>query len=426
MKLDRRAFLGTVGGAAAMSATSHAAIEQVGSGDGDEIRALFSHENVNRAKLGKRSYMRWNALPDGVIPLTAADPDFPVAAEISEVVREFADDGLMGYGLLGGLPGFKEQIVETVSRRYDVSCRPEQVFLCGGASAGMYFTAALACEPGDEAILFDPVDLLFGLAIDAAGAKRVYMPVDKQSRELDFDALETLVTDRTRMLCVCNPHNPLGKVLTKPELERLAEFAVRHDLYVMSDEVWADIVFDGRRHLPTSALSDEIRRKTFSIYGFSKTFAMAGMRMGYVIVPEGEIENAEAQATRMALSSGLSTIAQLAAKTAYEKCWYWADAFLAHVHSLRDYGFERLNAMHGVKCNKPEGVYVLFPDVSSFGLTSAEMSDYLLKEAQVATVPGSPRWFGPGAEGNIRIAFCTSQELFAEGLDRIEDALNRL
>ena len=251
--------------------------------------------------------------------------------------------------------------------------------------------------------------------------------MDRHTRQLDFDRLETLVTDRTRLLCVCNPHNPLGRVLTRPELERLADFAVRHDLWIMSDEVWADIVFDGRRHVATSTLNDDVRRRTLSIYGFSKTFALAGMRMGFVIVP-GRTDRDGGQRWRNVwrLSSGLSTIAQLSALTAYERCWYWADAFLAHLHGVRDYGVERLNQMPGVTCNEPEGVYVLFPDVSSYGLTSAQMSDYLLQEARVATVPGSPRWFGPGAEGHIRLAFSTSRELLAEGLDRIEDALRRL
>jgi aspartate/methionine/tyrosine aminotransferase len=386
---------------------------------------LFADERVKLDLLRKRAYNgRWAMQPPDVIPLTAADPDFPVALEIREAVKAYVDDGLLGYGPVEGLPEFREAAARMVSERKRIPCSPDVILPTDSAAAGMFLIARYALEPGDEAIVFDPVDFLFGQAVDAAGGKRVYSPVDKQARTFDLDGLRGLITRRTRLICVCNPHNPLGRVMTREELTAIGHLAVENNLTIMSDEIWSDIVYAPYQHISMASLSPEIAERTLTIFGLSKTFGLAGLRVGLVVAPNPEVYERLIELSRArTTAAGVTTVSQIAAIAAYEKSWYWADAFLAHLREMRDYAAGRLNAIPGVTCPTPQGTYVLFPDITGLGMGSREAADYLLEKAKVAVVPGLPRWFGPGAEGSIRLCFSTSRGILTEALDRIERAL---
>jgi aminotransferase len=389
---------------------------------------LFSDDQVRMDLLRKRAYnQRWAMHPPEVIPLTAADPDFPVAPEIRQAIKEYADGGVLGYGPKEGLPDFKQTVARTVAEKHAISCTPREILPTDSAAAAMFLTAQYACRPGDEAIIFDPVDYLFGQAVDAAGGKRVYSPVDKKTGTFDLDGLPKLITPQTRMICLCNPHNPLGRVMTRKELEVIGQLAVEHDLLIMADEIWSDIVYKPHQHISIASLSPEIAERTITIFGFSKTFGIAGLRVGFLVAPNPTVYEKLVQASKMrTTATGVTTISQVAARTAYENCWYWADSFLEHLQQIRDYAVDRLNKMNGVSCLKPEGTYLLFPDITALGMTSHKITDYLLQEARVAVVPGLPRWFGPRAEGHIRICYSTSFGIIKEGLDRIEKAFQAL
>jgi aspartate/methionine/tyrosine aminotransferase len=390
--------------------------------------SLFGNDDSLRPDLlRKYSWNRWRSLGEGVIPLTAADPDFRVASEIRKAVEEIGSDGVFSYGESYGNRDFRDVIAATVGERKGMPCGADNVMVTNGVAQAMMLVARHALRPGDEAILFDPVDFLFGKAVDHAGGRRVLSKVDKETGEIDVDGVE-LVTERTRLLCVCNPLNPLGRVLRRGEQEGLAEIAVDNDLTIMSDEIWSDIVYDGREHVSTASLGPEAAERTVSLYGFSKTFAMAGLSIGYAVATNpGVMEGLKRAAPSYFYP--VNSVSQAAGKAAYAHAWYWAEAFLEHLQGQRDYGHGRLTEMEGVECIRPEGTYVLFPDVSSFGLTSEEMTEYLLKEARVAVVPGHGEpfsYFGPGAEGHIRIVYSTTRGMFAEALDRIEKALSKL
>jgi len=264
--------------------------------------------------------------------------------------------------------------------------------------------------------------------VDHAGAKKVYSPIDKETREIDVDNVNSLVTPRTRLLCICNPHNPLGRVLNKKELQGLAEIAVDNDITIMSDEIWSDIVYDDRNHIATASLDPETARRTIGLYGFSKTFAMAGLSIGYAVSTDPETL-AGLKQRAPAYFYPVNNVSQAAGKAAYAHAWPWAEAFLEHLQGNRDIAHKRLNEMPGVRCQRPEGTYAIFPDISSHGLTSEEMTRHLLQEAKVAVVPGHGpgfSYFGPGAEGNIRIVYSTTRKILEEALDRIEKTLTNL
>jgi aspartate/methionine/tyrosine aminotransferase len=388
----------------------------------------FFEEPLPLELVKKHAPAKWAALSEGVIPLFAADPDFRVAPEIQEAITATGHDGVFSYGESYGNREFREVIADTVRTRKKIHCHPDDVMVTSGVAQAMMLVARYACRPGDEAILFDPVDFLFGRAIDESGAKRIYSQIDKEYQELDIEGLMELITPKTRLLCVCNPHNPLGRVLRRDELRALAEIAVDNNLIVMCDEIWSDIVYDRREFVSLATLNHEIAARTITLHGFSKTFGLAGLNLGYAVATNPEVMKGLKKAAP-GFFYPVNSVSQAAGLTAYTKAWYWADAFLSHLQEVRDYAYARLTEIPGVICQKPEGTYVLFPDISSFGRTSEDMTLYLRKEGKVGVVPGHGQdfsYFGPSAEGNIRIVFSTTKANITEALDRIEKALNKL
>ncbi len=392
------------------------------------IAPSFDHESINYQALKERAFnLRWATVPNGVLPLTAADPDFPVAPEISQAIQEYAKVGVFSYGPSEGLPSFKEAAAKVVWERKKVSCNANLILPIDGAASGMFTVARMALSPGDEAIIFDPVDFLFQQAVITAGGKVVRLPFNLKDNTFNKEQLKALVTPKTKMICVCNPHNPLGRVFTAKELEVIGKVAVENKLWIMNDEIWSDIIYQGTAFNSIANVHPWVAERTITIHGFSKTFGLAGMRIGYIVAPSENVYRQLVTASRVAsTAAGVTTLSQIAATVAYEKCWYWVDGFLTHLEKIRDYAVDRLNQMNGVYCATPEGTYVLFVNIKAFGLTEEEMTDYLLKKAKVAVVPGAAKWFGPGAIGHIRLCFSTSMVVVKAALDRIEFALAEL
>ncbi|WP_341503951.1 pyridoxal phosphate-dependent aminotransferase [Gallaecimonas sp. GXIMD4217] len=385
---------------------------------------LFADHQVPLDLLAKRAFnFRWAETEPGVIPLTAADPDFPVAREIRDAISDYAQSGLFSYGPHLGLKDFRLALAEAMGQRRGYDLNPDWILPIDSAASGMYAIARAYLRPGDEMIIFDPVDFLFEQSALAAGATVKRCPFDEASGRFRLDRLDGMVSDRTRLIGVCNPHNPLGRLMRQDELAEIAAFAERHDLWIMNDEIWSDIVFPEQdfvsfHHQPLS--SDRV----ITVYGFSKAFGLAGLRIGAVMAPSQESFDAiTAAAHVMTTAGGVATLSQVAATTALRDCWYWVDAFTDHLRAQRDLAVARLNAMPGVSCTVPEATYLLFPDIRATGMAAEALVDHLHREARLAVVPGNARFFGPGAEGHIRICFATSRAILSEGLDRMEKAL---
>lgn len=391
----------------------------------------FSDSSVNREALRRKAYnYRWAEQEPDVIPLTAADPDFPAPPVVRDALEAYVAEGYFSYGPKLGLPEFVDAIVTSLRSRKAIAADETQVLPIDGAARAMFVMARMVLRPGDQAIVFDPVDYLFKSAVEAAGGIPVYSPVDPATGCYDIDGLDALVTPRTRMIGVCNAHNPLGRVLRRDEAEAIAAFADRHDLWIMNDEIWSDIIYSDPKQRPfvsMHALPADLRNKTVTIYGFSKTFSLAGLRAGFVVCPNGKTrERFSATADMPSTAGGISTLSQIAGTAALRDGWPWVDDFVAHLQEQRDHAVTRLNSIPGVRCSTPEGTYVLFPDVSAFGMTSAQIASRVLEVGRVAVVPGTPEFFGPGGAGHIRICFATSRSILAEGLDRLEYALSRV
>ena len=392
---------------------------------------LFSHAKINLSVLKQRAYnLRWATQDPDVIPLTAADSDFPVAQGIIDGIRDYIQPGYLSYGPSAGLPEFREVAAQTLNQRQGMVCNKDQIFVVNSAASALYLVARFALNQlGDEAIIADPVDFLFERSVLAAGGKiRRFSLKPEANYAFDPDEVESLIRPgKTKLLCISNPHNPLGRVWTGEELALLADIALKHNLWIMSDEVWADIVYAPHTHTSIAALSPEVTQRTFSIFGFSKSYGLAGLRLGLLVNPNTEIQQAMvylSQADETAY--GVSTLSQMAGLAAYKSAGKWLQRFLVHLLFQRDYAVTRLNQIEGVTCHAPEGTFVLFPDISSFGVDSEALVDRLCHRYGVALVPGSPRFSGPGAQGHIRLSFATSREILSAGLDRLETGLRDL
>lgn len=389
---------------------------------------LFSSSSVDLEILKARAFnLRWAAVPEGVIPLTAADPDFPCAPEIAEAIERFARDRYFSYGPPEGLAEFKASMARYFREKRQIPAQPELVFPVDSAAFGIYITCKAFLQPGDEAIIFNPVDFLFRYSVETVGAVAVPFAIPAGTEDVKFVSLEKLITAKTRLICLCNPLNPTGKVFTKAELEQLGEIACRHNLMILSDEIWSDIVFAPNVFTSIASLNTEVRERTVTVTGFSKSYGLAGLRIGAVIAHTSEIYNRLFDTSLHGSTiHGANVISQVAATAALDKCGYWLDGFLKHLHTMRDFCVAELNSIDGFHCIAPEGCYVAFANISGTGRTSAEIHEILFNIAKVSVVPGLPQWFGDGAENHIRISFATSHQILADALSRIKTTMQNL
>lgn len=388
---------------------------------------MFDQHSVNFEILKKRAYnLRWATVPKDVIPLTAADPDFPCAPEISEAISEFVKDRYFCYTPPEGLPEFKESMAGYFQKKRLIPALPDLLFPVDSAAFGIYLTCKAFLSTGDEAIIFDPVDFLFRYSIESVGATATPFPIPAGS-EVDFEYLEKLITKKTRLICLCNPLNPTGKVFTKDELLELGRIAVKYNLIILSDEIWSDIVYAPYQFTSIASLNEEIRNLTVTVTGFSKAYGLAGLRIGAVMASnKAHFDKLMAASLHNSTVHGSNLISQVAATAALDKCEYWLSDFLIHLQAMRDLCVKELNLIPGFKCLSPQGCYVAFADISGTGRTSAEIQETLLNTAKVAVVPGLEQWFGEGANGYIRISFATSEEILAEALSRIRRSMHLL
>jgi len=389
---------------------------------------MFDENAINLRVLKERAYnLRWATVEDGVIPLTAADPDFKSAPEIADAICNYASDRYLCYGPPQGLPDFRDSVSKWFRNNRNVNYDTNHIMAVDSAAFGIYLICKTYLKPGDEAIIFDPVDFLFRFSVEKIGATAVPFAIAPGDSDLDFAGLEKLVTKKTKMLCLCNPLNPTGKVFTKEELKRYGDIAVKHDLIILSDEIWSDIIFEPHVYTSIASISDEIYRRTITVTGYSKSYGLAGLRIGSVLAPDETHYNRLFETSLQGSTvHGANVMGQIAASTALNKCGDWLNGFVKHLQAMRDLCVKELNSIKGVKCIAPEGCYVAFADITGTGKTSAEIHELLVKDAKVAVVPGLAKWFGDGAEGYIRISFATSGDILKDALTKIKNTLNSI
>ncbi len=387
---------------------------------------MFGFDSVNLPLLKQRAFnLRWASVPEGVIPLTAADPDFPCAEPIREAIQAFTHDGYFSYGDTLGYAPFKEALSHNYAKVKHTAFHPSHILPVDSAAYGIYLICKSFLMAGDEAIIFDPVDFLFRYSIETVGATAVPFAIPAGTDQVDFNSLEEIITPNTKMICLCNPLNPTGKVFTKAELNSLGNIAIKHNLLILSDEIWSDIIFKPAVFTSMASLDDEIRQRTITVTGFSKSYGLAGLRIGAIMTTNDQHFNIIYQASmHQSTVHGTNILGQVAATAALNECSGWLKNYIEHLQKMRDITVASLNEMKGVQCIAPDGCYVAFANITGTGLTSSEIHKRLLEEGKVSIVPGLKQWFGEGAEGYIRLSFATSEEILNEALSRIKKTLN--
>jgi aspartate aminotransferase len=354
-----------------------------------------------------------------VLSLGAGQPDFDTPEPIKEAAIAAIRRGATKYTAVGGTLELRRAIAAKLERDNGLVVSPEDIVVSNGAKHSLYNALAVCIDPGDEVLVPSPFWVSYPEMVRLAGG----VPVPVRTREADGfriggAELEAAVTPRTRALIVNSPANPTGAVLGRRELEAMAEVARRHDLLVITDEIYEKLVYDGARHLSFAAVAPDRRSSTIVVNGVSKAYAMTGWRIGYAAAPRPIAQamcDLQGQST-----SNPCAISQAAAVTALGLDDAVLAPMLAEYARRRERVIERLTRLPGIRLTPPLGAFYAFPNVEGLlaarGIASAdELAAHVLSEVQVATVPGS----GFGVEGYLRLSFATSLEILTEALDRL-------
>ncbi len=385
-------------------------------------RYTFDDDQIDRDQLRRTAFnLRWATVEEGVIPLTAGEMDFPVAAPVLEAIEKHLRDGYLGYCPALGFESFRQAISEDLNAK-GIAASPQRILALDGAASALKAACRAILKAGDEALTFDPVDFLLPHCSELAGATVKRCPVSPMTGAVDFEVLESLITPATKALLICNPHNPTGRVLRKEELTAMAILAEKHDLILISDEVWSEIILGPIPMTSLASLSDQIADRTITISGFSKSDGLSGLRAGYVHCENEQLFKKILEVSGVLHTTGGATVlSQVAAEAALRNGKPWRASFVDHLKKIIPSTATRLSELSGVVCPIPEGTFLLFPKVTAFGLETEPLAELILKEAKVAVVPGAARWFGPGACGHLRLSVATSREVLDSALMRLED-----
>jgi aspartate/methionine/tyrosine aminotransferase len=350
-----------------------------------------------------------------VIYLQIGEPDFDTPANVREAAKRALDEGATHYAPFPGIPPLREAIADDATARKGFEVTPDRVFVTVGGKGVMLYAIMGLIDPGDEAIVPDPGYPIYESLVRFVGGTPVPIPIRMSNDfRLDTDELASLVTPRTRMIVINSPANPTGGVLTRGDLERIAELAVRHDLVVLADEIYGRILYDGTEHVSIASLPGMAER-TIVLDGFSKTFAMTGWRLGYAIVPPSLV-GMYGQLIINTISCA-PTFAQIGAVEALRGPQDDVDAMVVEFRARRDLIVDGLNAIPGIRSLRPTGAFYAFPDISGTGLTGAELAERLLQEAGVCVLAGTA--FGEVGRDHVRISYANSRENLSLALERI-------
>jgi aspartate/methionine/tyrosine aminotransferase len=350
-----------------------------------------------------------------VIHLEIGEPDFDTPANVREAAKRALDAGWTHYGPFFGLPALREAIAADTTARRGFAATADQVVVVPGAKPIMFYAMLALVEPGDEVVYPDPGFPIYeSMARYAGGTARPYAIRQERDFRVDLDELASLLTPRTKLLVLNSPANPTGGVLTRSDIDRIAELVGQHpDLTVLTDEIYGRIVHDGE-HVSLGAYPGMAER-TITLDGFSKTYAMTGWRLGYAIVPPFLLE-AYKQLIINSVSC-TSMFSQVAAVEALTGPQDTVDAMVAEFRARRDLIVDGLNAIDGITCRTPAGAFYVFPDVSGTGLTGQEFADRLLPDQGVCVLSGSA--FGQVGAAHVRVSYANSQDNLRLALERI-------
>jgi aminotransferase len=369
-----------------------------------------------------RRMLELSARVKNVIHLEQGEPDFGTPGHILDAAVQAAKTGFTHYTEIDGTMELREAIAEKLARENGIDVDPQtEITVTSGSQEAMFITALAFLNAGDEALILDPYYPAYFEDTLLAEALPVSVQLnEKKDYAIDIGLLENKLTKKTRMIWMCNPSNPTGHVFSRQDLEIIAEFAKQHDLIVFSDEIYEKIIYDDAKHISIGSLPN-MEDRTITVNGFSKAYAMTGWRIGYVAAEKGlsaTLRKLHYYATLC--PNALSQKAAFAALTGPQDC---VQRMVEEYDRRRRSVFDELGKIKSVPCTRPKGAFYVFPDFSSFEESDEALASYLLKDAAVATAPGSG--FGKEGEGHLRISYSVSYEQAKKGIRSIRESLER-
>lgn len=378
---------------------------------------------IDFRQLQKNAKSKWGRIQEGGISLTTADLDFYPPPEVLDYVQKELSEGRTTYGDVRGDQDILDVICEKLRQKNKIkNIHSGHISFVPGASFGIYLVSQAALRPKDEALIIPgPVHASFFRNVELAGGRVKFTPIDQKNFRLDKDRIRKSITRRTKLLMICNPHNPCGMNYQREELEFIGTLAKKNKLIVLSDEIYEDLVHEGE-HISMASLDEEVAQRTLTIQSVSKSFNLAGLRGAYIF-SNGPMMN-ELKPRIAAMLVHTDRAAQLATGAAILYGQDWLAELKEHVREMRDLSVTAMNHIPGIECHIPEATPFIFPNIKSFGMKSVDFAKYLYDTCQVAVLPGSD--FGPLGEGHIRINLATSEAILEEAFFRIKNALNKL
>lgn len=356
-----------------------------------------------------------------VVHLEIGEPDFPTPRSVVSAANVAIEQGYTHYCASAGLTELREAIAREVSATRNVSVNADWVVITPGAKPIMFYLILALVEEGDEVIYPNPGFPIYESMINFAGGKPVPLPLlEKYDFRFDANQLRERVSSRTKLIIINSPQNPTGGLLTESDLSAIAQVAVERDIMVLSDEIYGQIIYQGQHH--SIASLPGMLERTVILDGFSKTYAMTGWRLGYgVMTPELQahisklVTNSVSCTAPFTQRAGIEALAHAQREVAQ---------MVEEFRRRRDFVWKALNEIPGIRCLCPPGAFYVFPNITSFGMTSSAFADYLLNSAGVAVLAGSS--FGEHGEGYIRISYANSMENLAKAASQIGEAVRRL
>ncbi len=377
---------------------------------------------VNVKPSGIRKFFSIAEEMDDVISLGVGEPDFLTPWHIRRTAIDYLDKGATRYTANAGLLALREEICNYYSRKFKIDYNPkEEVLVTVGGSEGIDMAIRTLISNEDEVLVIEPSFVCYKPIVETSGGIPVpLITKEENSFKLDAETLKNAITDKTKLLILPYPNNPTGAVMRKGELEEIAAIVIKHNLFVISDEIYSELTYGNEEHCSIASI-DGMQERTIVINGFSKTYSMTGWRLGYALGPEPVIS----QMTKLHQFAIMSapTNSQYAAIEALK----YGDKDIAKMRE--DYDMRRrftVNAFReiGLDCFEPEGAFYVFPCIKSTGLSSNEFCERLIMEKHVAVIPGTA--FGDCGEGFIRVSYCYSIDNIRKAIDKIGEFVEEL
>jgi cysteine-S-conjugate beta-lyase len=372
--------------------------------------------------------VKWRLYGPDVLPLWVADMDFPSPVPVIQALRERVEHGIYGYpeGIKYGpkeLTNLRWLVIERLNSLYGWQIEPEDLILMPGVATGFNLACHSESEPDGEVIVQTPIYPPILRAPGYAGMQLKQQPLSIQESgyyEIDWDAYEAAFSEKTRLFILCNPHNPVGRVFRKDELERMADICIRNGTTICSDEIHCDLIFSGHEHIPIASLDDEIAQKTITLIAPTKTFNLAGLKISFSIIQNPEIRRRYIKAQK-GLVSWTNIMGVTAARAAYSHGQDWLSQLIPYLETNRNVLKEFVDTnLHEIRMVNPEGTYLAWLDCRTVspGPLKDDPFKFFLEKARVALNDG--REFGIGGEGFVRLNFGCPRGILMKALEKME------